>query len=865
MAGGEVTPASVELRVENAPQPADGASAITLVVTPRDARGTPIGGVDVELIPASDQIKIASATGTTNALGEFRTTVVTATDMTETLTEALVVNVTPVAGGLVQGQPVPVIFRPVAVSIPATLTLNVSNNNPTVNEEVLITVLAQDEVRNENGDVVGNVPLAGVRVRLLVTPLDGIVFGATGFEGNTLGNGTFQTSITRGQTGLVNITAEALGRGGEPILNSNAVDINFIIADASTLPEVSSIELLTSSPQLPSEGAPEGVTITAIVKNKDNNLVENAVVSFSADSGNIQVTRNTTDATGTAEAILTTQGNPNNRTITVNASVTTATGEAVTDTLTVDVTGTTIDITGQDSLSLGSTADLNITLRNSGGNGVGGQPLTVVSSLGNTLSNTAPVTNANGETVVTLTATVPGQDTITVSTEGANTTSFSVTISADNFTLTPFPVSEVEEIEVPLNTPQELVAHWDKQGVPEAFQPISLSATRGQLPNSITTDINGDARFSISSTNSGPALVKAATADGSQQDTIRVNFVATQVAVMTLQANPSTIGANIGISDETEKEQSEILAILQDPEGNLVEGQRVNFNLIDTTGGNLSTLSVRTSALGEATTVYTSSSTPSAFEGITIVATVDGQSNINCAGSEKTDTGCAVKLTVALREAFVKIGTGNKVFVVDEVTYGYPFKALVTDIGGAPIPNADVILSVVSLKYFKGFYVFSITGEDEGIWEPQTVLECPSEDVNKNGLLDPGEDLYPPDGRLNPGGLVTFTAGADSQVEGSAVTIKTGTDGFADFTILYFKEYANWLLVELTARTQVAGSEGIDKTNFMLTPAAEDLNDQTITPPGLISPFGIGAETVVDEDGNQQVNFYPCEVDEKNQ
>jgi adhesin/invasin len=858
--GGDITPASVELRIENAPQPADGASAITLVVTPRDARGNPMGGVDVELISDSDQINIASATGTTNAVGEFRTTVVTAVDMTETLTEALVVNVTPVvAGGLVQGQPVPIIFRPVAVAIPATLTLNVSNNNPIVNEEVLITVLAQDEVRDENGNVVGNVPLAGVKARLLVEPLDGIIFGANGFEGNTGGNGTFQTSITRGQTGLVKVTAEALGRGGEPILNSNAVDINFIIADPETLPEVSSVELITSSPQLPSEGAPEGVTITAIVKNQANNLVENALVSFSASSGNIQVTRNTTDATGTAEAILTTQGNPDNRTITINASVTTATGEAVTDTLTIDVVGTQISITGQDSLSLGSTADLNITLQDSAENGIGGQTLTVVSSLGNTLSNPAPVTNANGEALITLTAVVPGQDTITISKDGAVSASFSVTISADNFTLTPFPVSDVEEIEVPLNTPQELVAHWDKQGIPQTFQQISLSATRGQLPESVATDINGDARFSISSTNAGPAVVKAATADGSQQDTIRVNFVATQVSVMTLQANPSTIGANVGLSDDAEKEQSEILAILQDPEGNLVEGQRVNFNLVDTTGGNLSTLSVRTNALGEARTVYTSSSTPSGFEGITVIATVDGQPNLSCAGSQARDNGCAVQLTVALKEAFVSIGTGNKIFIVDEVTYGYPFKALVTDIGGAPIPNTDVILSIVSLSYFKGFYQFVETGGDgegeetTGIWEPTTIISCPSEDVNRNGLLDQGEDINS-NAQLDPGGRVTFTGGTENPT-GNTVTVRTGTDGFADFTILYFKEYANWLMVELTARTQVAGSEGIDTASFMLTPAAEDLDDQAEPPPGRTSPFGSGIVMVEDENGNLVPDF----------
>ena len=54
-------------------QAADGESAITLVVTFKDASGNPIPDAEVKFIDDSPTVEISG--GTTNALGEFRTTV----------------------------------------------------------------------------------------------------------------------------------------------------------------------------------------------------------------------------------------------------------------------------------------------------------------------------------------------------------------------------------------------------------------------------------------------------------------------------------------------------------------------------------------------------------------------------------------------------------------------------------------------------------------------------------------------------------------------------------------------------------------------------------------------------------------------
>src|SRR5262245_34407252 len=114
-------------------------------------------------------------------------------------------------------------------------------------------------------------------------------------------------------------------------------------------PELESLTLLTSSPQLPSDGALP-VNLTAQVKDASNNLVPDLAVSFSSDSGSLTVLQPITDASGQALATLSTLGDPTNRTITVTASVSDGT-DTLTDTITVGVIGSQLTITGPDSLA----------------------------------------------------------------------------------------------------------------------------------------------------------------------------------------------------------------------------------------------------------------------------------------------------------------------------------------------------------------------------------------------------------------------------------------------------------------------------------------------------------------------------------
>jgi adhesin/invasin len=260
----------------------------------------------------------------------------------------------------------------------------------------------------------------------------------------------------------------------------------------------------------------------------------------------------------------------------------------------------------------------------------------------------------------------------------------------------------------------------------------------------------------------------------------------------------------------------------------------VNFSLNDPTGGRLSAAFKVTDDSGRATVQYIAGGATSASNAVVVTATVEGVDKINCEGTEvASNGGCLTRLTVALKQVFISLGTGDKVEIVDAVTYKYPYKALVTDINGAPIPEAEVVLSIVSIAYSTGGYLDFSDG-----WVRTESGFCPNEDVNFNGVLDQGEDINS-NSRLDPGGVATFIAGENSAVEGNTVKVKTGSDGFASFDIMYAKQYAFWVKVRLTARIEVAGSEDIADDEFFLVGAADDYSDEKVAPPGQISSFGL--------------------------
>ncbi|HEY5624370.1 MAG TPA: Ig-like domain-containing protein [Gammaproteobacteria bacterium] len=586
---------------------------------------------------------------------------------------------------------------------------------------------------------------------------------------------------------------------------------NTLTIDPATLADpavveavIATLTLLTSDPGINSDGS-ETATITALARDADNNVMEDIAVSFSADSGSLVITQPAvTGPNGTLTAALTPGGDPANRSITV-----TATAGETTATITVAVVGTKIEILGSPSLPVGQSSNYVVVVTDAGGNPLTNVSVNVSSLLGNGVNPSTVTTGLDGQASFTLTANNAGSDALTAAALGATSAPRNVTMSADAFSFiapAPDPVPEI-----PLNTDQSVTVNWQSGGVPVNGQPVSFTTTRGTVvPNNIPT-VSGNATVDISATNAGPAVITATNTDGTTTQ-LEVEFVATVPATLELQGSPLNIGTT---------EQSAITATVRDASGNLVKNQIIDFSLTDITGGSLSVGQAVTDSAGQAQTFYTASTATSATEGVRIDATVQG--------TAITDF---VQLTVAQRELFVSIGTGNEIFEPNPAQYRVPYVIQVTDAQGNGVAGARVQVAVLSVTYYKGFRIFPLGASS---WSTQYTATCADEDINRNGILDAGED-FNASGRIEAGNIASISA---QNTGGGTLTTDANGFGFAD--LFYPQEYAYYVDTILQATVaDVSGTEFAEALNVTLTGSAADFNNQNIAPPGPVSPFGSG-------------------------
>jgi hypothetical protein len=610
-------------------------------------------------------------------------------------------------------------------------------------------------------------------------------------------------------------------------------------SSTSTLSTVASIALVTNMPQIPSNGSTPA-TITAIAKNANNSIVSGVPVVFATNSGVIapvatatgtDVTPGTTDTTGAAAASLSTPGDPTNRDITVTASVGNISAQVV-----VAVVGTSISLTGPASLIEGSTGTFNVSLTDSAGAGLTGYPVTVASANGNTLSAGSLTADSTGHATFTLTASKAGTDTVSAKALGL-TASQSLSVSSQSFAFT----APSTGANIALNTGQALSVLWTNNGAPVAAQSVTFSTTRGLFSNNATTTTattssTGTATpLTVSSTTAGPAVITASGTGVTAQ--LQVNFVATVPSQIDIQASPDTV--------ETSG-QSTITAIVRDAQDNLVEGQTVDFQLTDKTGGSISVATAVTNSQGVAQTVYTATGTASASNGVTVTATIASNPAIQ-------DT---VTLTVGGQTVFLSLGTGSTITEnAAKTQFSVPFVVQALDSAGNAVPSATVTLTIASLPptlpgvptptapdytspdayaaYRKGYWftgtdatsgaVCTITG-----WCQLVNAECLNEDTLGNGIYASSEDVNN-NLKLDPGNVAVVTPG-------SVITDSTGT---ASVNVTYPEDHALWVQVLLTATSSVTGTQASTTSKFWLPMLASYITNVDQSPPGTISPNGI--------------------------
>ena len=601
---------------------------------------------------------------------------------------------------------------------------------------------------------------------------------------------------------------------------------------------VASVELTRSSPTISSDGR-QTVRMIATAKNAGNVTLPGVAVDFSVNDpgASLTVVNEVTDATGRAEAVLQVQ-DATNRTVIVTADA----ADRRTS-LPVDVVGTVVSVSGPESAVAGRPTVYRVLVRDASGEPVVGQPVQAAVSGDVSLSQSATITGALGsvDVIITSPATTSGTQVLTVSAAGANTQR-EVRFSSNAIEFQ----EPMAATEITVNSPaRPIVAVVREAGVPVAGRVVNFTTTRGTLEvQSVVTDANGVAYTSIASSLAGRSLVTASLLDGTVS-TRDLLFVGGAAAKIELQASPSTVGVNIGGSGPLES--SEIIAIVRDAVDNPVKGQRVNFSVVDpSAGAGLAQSFAITDESGRASVTFYPGPVATGANQIVVTARVDCSQPGRCETSQATQFTDQTLLTAARRALQIRIGTGNSATIVqDEPAPVYnelPYGVLISDSAGNPVSGVSVNASLVGIEYGKGLWRRIPCGSGEPCWEQanptgtSNVDWCPSEDVNENLRLDPGEDRNG-DGLLTPGNPTVVYFGET----GESTVGRTDGAGSSIMRIRYLRDRNAWLKVRLRVTATVPdGTEGFEEVSFVVPVLGPDLTSEAVPPPGQPSPYGVG-------------------------
>jgi hypothetical protein len=500
-----------------------------------------------------------------------------------------------------------------------------------------------------------------------------------------------------------------------------------------------------------------------------------------------------------------------------------------------------------------STADLIVTLDSAQVANTGSASATVsvtaIDAARNTLAGIPVAISADGDAVVTVTSPTTGTDGV-VSAKigiGSNKGNRVITVTATSGAISKTATLQVvgtaiTSVLVPAviapSTAGQIQYHVvDQAGNAMIGQDVQIVAT-GLTPDQAvgTTGANGDFVFSYTS----PATVGAYTVSaniGGKTDTQTLQVqttstvpavpVGTAIASASVSANPSVVPVNLAGSQTN---RAEIRALFLGSNNLPIPNVRVRFDLngdVNSIGGTFTTgaTTLFSDSNGIVTTAYVPAVRSSPTDGVTIRA---------CYGKNDTDpnlinctTAKLVTLTVTSEPLGVAIGT-NELVIVNELTYVKKLVISVSDSAGNAKPDVNLVVSVDLPNYRKGFYTAG-----QSAWIKTETAICANEDTNRNGVLDPGEDVNG-DGQLWP---------RKPDVIISLLQSKTGADGTAEVEITYAKDHGSWVDAFITVSASgVSGSEG--RVTYLFAPVPVDsasIKNVSQAPAYIVSPYGIAA------------------------
>jgi hypothetical protein len=205
-----------------------------------------------------------------------------------------------------------------------------------------------------------------------------------------------------------------------------------------------------------------------------------------------------------------------------------------------------------------------------------------------------------------------------------------------------------------------------------------------------------------------------------------------------------------------------------------------------------------------------------------------------------------VHLTVAAQALAVSIGDDN-LLAKGAGTYIKQFVVTVADAAGRAVPNAPVDISLDITHYGKGQFsqgiTFPLNVALANTYVPDAVttpadfgarVSCVNEDTNRNGFVDPGENI---NNSFDSFGQPTLEPRRSdiilSYVNSSVQT--TGPNGILLIQVEYSQRFATWLAYRVRATTSVSGSQGSAERAFY----THFIDGDQVNGSFLVAPYGV--------------------------
>lgn len=290
---------------------------------------------------------------------------------------------------------------------------------------------------------------------------------------------------------------------------------------------------------------------------------------------------------------------------------------------------------------------------------------------------------------------------------------------------------------------------------------------------------------------------------------------------------------------------TEVIARVLDNDDAPVKNAIVQFTTTkDASGGSLGQGIAYTDSSGLAKVVYNAGQNPTKTDGVIIEAEVRLIELPD--GKEKpvSVTLAETKLSVQTRSTFISFAFADKISAGDRQVYYYQKGSIsVLNSTGKPAINQPVSINLNPDSYLKGGFDIGRNIFGDKVWIRNPLFSCQNEDVNNNGILDPGED-FNGNGQLDPINVAAVLDKDGNEVSSSQnFNFITDGAGKVDFSIRYPKEYAEWYKAKVTVNTSVDGSESQQSRAISFPVLIDDVDISEPIRPNWVSPFGVEACT----------------------